>query len=100
MGVVAAALAQGKLPTLDQAIAILKTIPAYEDFRDIIEKIEKLKAALKKAGQPIRIYEEVTKPDDGKPRSCWVKSQSRGWGSVPSCLFSKEKTCESGKELN
>lgn len=98
MGTVAAGLAQGRLPTADQSIAILKTIPGLGDVASIAEKVKKGADA---AGQAMGIYEKTTKPDDGKPRSCWVKSHGRGFGRIPGGLFSRGgKTCKNGKELH
>ena len=46
----------------------------------------------------------ATPPDDGKPKTCWIKSHLRGFGKLPAGgiggLFSKNKQCPAGKELS
>lgn len=49
-----------------------------------------------KTGSKIK---DASGPDDGKPKSCWLKSHGRGFGSIPSGLFSKDKSCNPGREM-
>jgi hypothetical protein len=97
VGKIAAGLAQGKPPTAEEATALLKTIPGMSDVADIAEMTQK---AAKKVGEVAGVVEKVTAPDDGKPKSCWLKSQGRGFGRLPSGMFSKEKKCADGKEMS
>ena len=89
MGSIAARIAQGKLPTLDQSISILKTIPGMSTVKEVIEVGSKVKG----------IVDRTTAPADGKPHTCWLRSHGRGFGKLPSGLFSG-RSCPSGKELD
>ena len=87
-------MAQGKLPTIDQTTAILGSIPGMSD----VAEIGNLSAHLaKSAGQAAGVLQT---PDDGKPKSCWIKSHGRGFGRMPSGILRMHRTCSEGKELS
>ncbi len=64
------------------------------------EIAEMTQKVVKKAGEVAGVVEKVVAPDDGKPHTCWLKSHGRGFGSIPSGLFSKSKGCKEGKEMS
>ena len=84
VGKVAAGLAQGKLPTIDESTAILKSIPGMDDVADIANMGAR---AAKAGGQAMGFIESP--PDDGKPKSCWLKSHGRGFGRIPSGVLTR-----------
>lgn len=95
VGQIAVGLAQGKPPSAEQTKALLTSIPGMGDVVDIAEMSAK---AAKAGGQAVGLLEPP--PDDGKPKSCWLKSHGRGFGSIPKGLFSKNKSCAEGKEMS
>ena len=95
VGQVAAGMAQGKLPTIDQSTAILGGIPGMSDVADIANMGAK---AAKGAGQMMGIIKAP--PDDGKLRSCWLKSHGRGFGKIPSGMLKGKRYCNPGREMS
>lgn len=57
---------------------------------DVIETGETIKG----------MVDRTTGPDDGKPKSCWLKSHGRGFGRPPSGLFKGKPSCKTGRELS
>lgn len=39
-------------------------------------------------------------PDDGKPKTCWLKSHARGFGRIPSGVLTRKRTCNAGREMS
>lgn len=87
VGSIAAGMAQGKPPTKEQATSLLKTIPGMSD---VIETKETIKG----------MVDRTTGPDDGKPKTCWLKSHGRGFGRPPSGLLKGSPSCNAGKEMS
>ena len=62
-------------------MALLDTVPGLNDVKDLAQKVQ---AGEKEAGKVMHIIRMTTAPDDGTPRTCWVKSHYRGIGKLPS----------------
>ena len=90
VGKVAAALAKGELPSAEESAAILKTIPGLSDMAEILESAGKIGTT---AGKALGLLKKSQEPDDGKPKSCWLKSHGRGFGRP-----SMGKPCNPGRE--
>lgn len=66
---------------------------------DVIDIAEMTKKGAKAAGQYIGWIDAPI--DDGKPKSCWLKSHYRGFGSIP--FVDEEdhtRKCNPGRELS
>ena len=71
----------------------MSSIPGMSDVIDMAEIGKKIGSA---GGQTMGLI-----ADDGKPKSCWLKSHGRGFGKPPTGLFSKEGAkCGEGKEIS
>ena len=60
---VAKRVAKGQTPTLEEAAALLSTIPALKPVGD----------AVLIGTHAYSIFRKVTAKDDGKPKSCWTR---------------------------
>ena len=82
VGKIAVGLSHGQLPTAEQCTSLLKTIPGMETVGDIADM----------ARRGYKQAKVIFGPDDGKPKSCWLKTHGRGFGHFPPCKAPQESS--------